>query len=174
MVKRSLVRISLAAAFAVALYGGLAMAASNECSRVGMWHGEGDAGFTWMATASPGANATNGQFTLEWIVIDPTLGGFFPDVARVTNAFGVWKKVDQHTYQFTWMAYGFDADGKLAYTARTSGTESMVNCDRIDIEYVLQLWLTDMDLSTDAPIFCAPGTATEIRMSLVQASCPVP
>ncbi len=176
MSKRRLLAISLALAlaFAVALFGVSTMTASKECSRVGMWHGEGDTGFTWMATVSPGADATSGQFTLEWVLIDPTLGGFFPDVARVTNAFGVWQKVNQHTSKFTWMAYAFDAGGKLAYTARASGTESMVDCDRIDIKYVLQLWLAGMDLSTDAPILCAPGTATETRMSLVQASCPAP
>ena len=174
MANRSLLGISLAVAFAVTLFGGLAMAASNECSRVGMWHGEGDQGFTWMVPVSAGADATNGQFTVEWIVIDPTLGGMFTEAVRVTNGFGVWKKVNKHTYQYTWIAYGLAQDGMVIYTARASGIESMVDCDHFDVTYVLELWLGAADVSVDEPIFYAPGTATERRMPLVQASCPAP
>ena len=174
MVKQSLLGISLAVAFAIALFGGLAMAASKECSRVGMWHGEGDQGFTWMVAASPGADATNGQFTVEWIVIDPTLGGMFTDAVRVTNGYGVWKKVNKHTYQYTWIAYGFDQDGMVIYKARASGTESMVDCDHIAVTYVMELWLVGADISTDQLILCAPGTATETRMAFVQGSCLAP
>jgi len=165
------VRISLAAALAVVMFGVPAMAASNECGRVGTWHGMGDTGFTWMAVDSPGQDATNGQITLEWVMIDPTLGGFFTDAVRVTNGLGVWKKVNQHMYQYTWIAYGLAADGSLVFTGRASGTASMVDCDHIDLTYVVEFWLPGDDISTDPPFFCAPGTAQETRMSLVQASC---
>ncbi len=153
--------------------GGSVMAASDNCSRVGTWHGAGDSGTTWMATDTPGSSATVGQFALEWVSLDPTLGGFFPTVSRGTNALGVWQKVNDHTYEYTWIAYGLDAGGSAVYVARASGIASMANCDHVNLTYALELFLPSQDISTEPPAFgtfC--GTATETRMSLVQATCP--
>ena len=170
--KAGFVKIGLTAALVVVLFSGSATTASNECSRIGTWHGMGDQGFVWMAVDSPGQDATNGQLTIEWVMIDPTLGGFFPDAARITNGIGVWKKVNKQMYQYTWIAYGLDQDGIPIYTGRASGTATLADCNHVNLTYVLELWLAGEDISTDAPFFCAPGTATETRMSFVQASCP--
>jgi len=170
--KAGFVKIGLTAALAVALFSGSATTASNECGRIGTWHGMGDQGFAWMAVDSPGQDATNGQISIEWVMIDPTLGGFFPDAARVTNGLGVWKKVNKHVYQYTWIAYGLDQAGIPIYTGRASGTATLTDCDHVDVTYVLELWLAGDDISSDPPFFCAPGTGVETRMSFVQASCP--
>ncbi|HSB07910.1 MAG TPA: hypothetical protein VLM38_00245 [Blastocatellia bacterium] len=163
----------IAVAVAVFAGSGSVMGESNNCSRVGTWHGAGDSGTTWMATDTPGSSATVGQFALEWVSIDPTLGGFFPTVTRATNALGVWQKVNEHTYQYTWIAYGLAADGSTVYVARASGIASMADCDHVNLTYVLELFLPTQDISTEPPefgSFC--GTATETRMALVQATCP--
>jgi hypothetical protein len=141
------------------------------CSMVGTWHGEDYQGNTWMTMYTPGRNAIYGQVTGEFVLFDPTLGGFFPDAVRVTNPFGVWKKVGWRTYQYTTRAYGLDQDGGVVYTWRVSGETELVDCDYVDSTFVMELWLGDADISTDPPIFCVPGTAWEIRMPLVQASC---
>lgn len=144
---------------------------SNNCSNVGTWQGLGDTGFTWMNIITPGANATVGQLDLEWVLVDPTLFGFFPEAVRVTNAIGVWEKVNRHTYVVTWVAWGFDMNGVPVYVGRLSGTDTMLDCDHIDVDYVLEVFLPGQDMDTDPPIFCANGHASETRMPLVQAIC---
>jgi len=153
------------------LAGGPGAGGSNNCSNVGTWLGLGDTGFTWMNTITPGANATVGQLDIEWVLIDPTLFGFFPDAVRVTNATGVWEKVNRQTYMVTWMAWGFDVNGFPLYVGRLSGTDTMVGCDELDVGYVLEIFLPGQDMNTEPPIFCANGHATETRMPLVQAIC---
>jgi hypothetical protein len=143
------------------------------CSKVGMWHGAADLGITWMAVNTPGQNAFNGQMTLEWVLIDPTLGAPpFSNTVRVTNAYGVWKKAGWRTYLFTWIGYGLDEGGGVVYTARASGEGYLVDCDHVDIDYVLEVWLAGDDISMDPPLICVEGTAEETRMPLVQASRP--
>lgn len=145
------------------------------CGKVGTFHGEApDMGITWMVVNTPGQNADNGQFTVEWTEIDPTLGIPMPpftDAVRVTNASGVWKKVSRNVYEFTWIAYGLDQDGFLAYSARASGTAKLTDCDHVDMNYVLELWPEGYDIYNDPPIVAAPGTGVETRMPLVQATC---
>ena len=142
---------------------------SNSCSRVGTWHGLGDSGISWMATDTPGSNATVGQIALEWVVIDPTLGGFFQTAVRATNPLGVWQKVNQRKYTYTWIAYGLDAGGLPVYVARASGMASMVDCDHVRLTYALELFDPAQDISTESPLFgTVTGTATETRMALVQ------
>lgn len=163
---------TLIAAVTVLAGSGSVLGASNSCSRVGTWHGAGDSGITWIASDTPGSSATVGQFALEWVSIDPTLGGFFPTVTRATNALGVWQKVNEYAYQYTWIAYGLAVNGSAVYVARASGIASIVDCDHANLTYALELFDPGQDISTDSPAFgtyC--GTATETRMSLVQATC---
>lgn len=141
------------------------------CGKLGTFHGEAaDMGITWMVVNTPGQNAIHGQFTVEWIEIDPTLGGF-PDAVRITDASGVWEKTGWNVYKYTWIAYGLDQNGFLVYSARASGTAKMTDCNHVDLNYVLELWPAGFDIYTNPPIVCVPGTATETRMPLVQASC---
>jgi hypothetical protein len=147
------------------------LAASNSCTVVGTWYGAGDSGITWIGTMTPGGSATVGQLTMEWVLMDATLGGFFPSAVRVTDGMGVWQKGKKQSYAYTWVAYAFDANGALVYSARASGTRTSVNCDLWSVTYVLELWLPNQDMETDPPYFCAPGTATETRMTLVQSHC---
>ena len=151
--------------------GGDAIAASNNCTTVGTWFGVTADGTTWMDTVTPGSSATVGQMNLEWVVLDPTLGGFLPQAVRATNAVGVWEKVNEKNYQYTWVVYVLDANGAPVFVARASGTESLVDCDHMNITYVLEVFFPGQDMNAEPPFFCYAGTATETRMPLVQAVC---
>lgn len=142
-----------------------------ECSIVGTWYGVGDSGTTWTDVATPGVSGTVGQFDMEWIALDATLGGYFPDAVRATRAGGVWRQLNVRTFQYTWIAYGLAADGSLVYTVRVNGTKAREGCNSLSLTYVLELWLPNQDVSTDPPFFCMPGTATETRMKVVQTTC---
>jgi hypothetical protein len=171
--KRILWIAVIAVALAVFAGSGSVMGGANNCSRVGTWHGVGDSGTTWTAIDTPGSSATAGQLSLEWVSLDPTLGGFFPTVARVTNASGVWQMENERTYRYTWIAYGFAADGSTVYVARASGIVSMADCDHANLTYVLELFQPTQDISTEQPAFGSfCGTAIETRMTLVQPTCP--
>ena len=154
------------------------------CSRVGTWYGTGDQGYSWIAIDGLGQSAINGHIIVEWIEIDPTLGIAEPPfsyVVRVTNAIGIWKKVSNQIYQYTWVAYGLAQNGDVVYTARASGTAELVDCDNVDMNYVLEFWPGKIVFSTDPddvppdPILTTPlGFGSETRMPLVQATCQSP
>lgn len=167
--KRMLVTLVIYAVFGAALTFADSNAA-KECSMPGTWSGVGDSGTTWIDVASRGVNATAGQFTMEWVSLDPTLGGYFPKAIHVTPGVGIWQLV-KSKFQYTWTAYAFDAKGAEVYLVRTSGTKSKTDCNHLSITYVLQLWLPTQDPSVDEPYWCAPGTATETRIPIVQATC---
>jgi hypothetical protein len=140
---------------------------------VGTWQGENSQGGAWFTVYTPGQNAFNGQVTGEFVLIDPTINGFFPEAVRVTNPVGVWKKVGWRRYQYTTRAYGLDQYGDVVYTWRISGESELLDCDHAESTYsVIELWYGDADVSTEPPDLCFPGgTTLETRVPLVQASC---
>jgi hypothetical protein len=160
-------RCVLIVVVALVVGSGVGLAQSRECGRVGTWFGQGDAGFTWMAIDTPGVSATAGQFHLEWVRFDPTLGGFFPMVVRVTKPQGVWEKVNASKYKFPWVAYAFDANAAMAFVVRTSGLATMAGCDQVNMTYTLELFAPGQDIWRDTPLFAFPGTAVEKRMPVV-------
>ena len=147
----------------------------EPCIQVGTWQGEDPmSGMIWFSVYTPGQNTYNGQVTVEFIQIDPTLGlsGYFPefaDAVRVTNPVGVWKKVGWRRYQYTTRAYGLDENGKVVYTWRVSGETELLDCDHSTSTSVTELWLAGDDIS-DCPLLCFPGAEEETRVPLVQAS----
>lgn len=164
--------IVLAAIFAVAVFAGSGgvMAPSDNCSHVGTFFGE-SGGATWMVANSPGKGVTEGQMVVEWVSWDPTFGGGFPAV-RTTNPMGVWEKVNEKIYKFTWVAYGLGADGSVVYVARASGVSTTVDCDHLNFTFVMEFFSPAQDISKDPPAFgCMNGEGTETRMLLVQAAC---
>jgi hypothetical protein len=162
-------RCALLVVVALMLGSGVALAQSNNCGRVGTWFGQGDSGITWIAGDNPGTSATVGQVALEWVLMDPTLGGFFPDAVRVTNARGVWEKVNQNKYKYTWVAYAFDGAGQPVFVARASGDATMAGCDTVNITYALALFSPGQKIWSDTPEYGTfPGTALETRMPMVK------
>lgn len=178
MVTRKVLRsgIILAAIFAVVFFAGSgsAMAASKNCSNVGTFIGsDTDLGTTWVVTMTRGQSATVGELLQEWVSItDPTFGGKV-SAARLTDAMGVWKKVNGKKFQFTWIAYGFDAGGVMVCAVRASGVGTMTQCDQVELTYVLEFFGPTQDISAETPTYgtvCGAGIQT--RMALVQVSCP--
>lgn len=150
----------------------------GPCTMVGTWQGENLQGGAWFTVYTPGQNAFNGQVTGEFIQIDPTFFGSFPNTVRVTNPVGVWKKVGWRRYQYTTRAFGLDEYGDVVYIWRISGESELVDCDHCETTTsVIELWYgEDVDISTDIsivpPNLCVPGGFTyETRIPLVQASC---
>lgn len=157
--------LALAIAASLAVGGTSAMAGSNTCSRVGTWFGAGDTGFQWLAVDSPGASATAGQITLEFSLIEPTFGGYFPTAVRVTTALGVWEKLNHRKYRYTWIACGIDAGGNQVYVGRATGMAVLADCDHVNLTYTAEFFDPAQDISTEEPAYGAfPGTAEETRM----------
>lgn len=169
MNKQRILGIALAAA---ALMGGASMsqAVAGECGIVGSWFGQDPATpLRWMGMHTPGTNATTGQVGIDWVLVEPTFGGKFP-ASQMTVGRGVWEKVKQGSYRYTWFSYGLmQAPPPLpsslmvpVYLARVSGTATLPTCDHKDIAYTVEFFSPDMTTLYHT----ATGTGTEERMPL--------
>jgi hypothetical protein len=169
MTRQKTLGIALAVA---ALMGGasLAHAGASECGIVGSWFGQDPATqLRWMGMHTPGTSATSGQIGIEWVLVDPSFGGQFP-ASQMTAGSGVWEKVKQGSYRYTWFSYGMmQAPPPLpssmmvpVYLARISGTATMPTCDHKDITYTAEFFSPDMGMLYHT----ATGTGTEDRMPL--------
>ena len=162
------VRIALGIVIVLMMGSEIGLAQSNNCGRVGTWFGRADSGITWMAIDLRGVSAAAGQVELDWVMIDPTLGGFFPTVVRATAGKGVWESVNQSKYRYTWVAYGLDAAGQQVFVARASGFATTAGCNQVNITYTLELFAPVQDIWSAPPSFGAiTGTAVEKRMPMV-------
>jgi len=165
MVRRCVLFVVLA----LVLGSGVGLAQSNNCTIVGTWmHSSGAADvFTWTLVATPGANATVGQLDYEWVLVSSGLGGMFSTAVRTTNPNGVWEKVKQGEYKFTWVAYGLDIDGKVVYVLRPHGVATMTTCDAFNFIGTYDVFLPDQDIWNDTPWRSVPVNEPHWRMPLV-------
>jgi hypothetical protein len=69
------------------------------------------------------------------------------------------------------MVWGFDAEGFPLSVGRLSGIDTMMGCDKLEVDSALEILLPDQDIESEPPFFFAPGRASETRMSFVQAIC---
>lgn len=177
MNKRQVLGMAMAGivgAFAVAAP---AQAEAINCTRVGTWFGEAaDAGLKWLGNHTQGTSATTGQLSFEWVQVDPSYGGQFPAL-RLTSGEGVWAKVNQTTYKYTWFAYGLRpvATGYPPpmpasimvpiYALKVTGTGVKTSCDETQITYTAEFLSPDLTTTYHT----ASGTATEKRMLLTAA-----
>jgi hypothetical protein len=154
------------------LAGGNARAAGDECSIAGAWFGSCSIGPTWVDNFNPGLTATSGQCILEWVLVDPTLGGYFPTAVKGTPGVGVWKwNKDIHNYDFTFVNYGLDAGGQIVWVGRTSGTGELTDCDHVVFDFGLEVWMPGQDMNTDPPVACISGTGSKTRVQHAQPVC---
>ena len=162
MIKRYAMGVALATALSLAAGG--AWSASNDCGRVGTWTGETTGpGFQWIATDTPGMSATTGQMSLEFIVFPKGLILNY-GADRLTNGKGVWEKVKQGEYEFSWVAYGVNTAATpmtTVYMIRVSGSILHDGCDEADISYTIEFFKPPGTL-----VSTSTGTATETRMRL--------
>jgi len=161
-------RIALVAVIALIMGSGVGFAQSKNCGVVGTWTHWED--FAWVGVVSPGMNATVGQIDMEWILWDPTIGGAHPlltTAVRTTGPKGVWEKVNEREYKYTWVAYGLNAAGALVYALRAVGVGTIAGCDRFDITGRLQLFAPNQNIWTDEPVLWVPIDEFATRMPLV-------
>lgn len=171
MIKQQVLKIALAASAALLGSGGIAHAAASECGIVGTWFGhDPGTGLRWLGTETAGTSTTTGQIDIAWAFVDPSFGGQFP-ATQMSAGKGVWEKVRQGTYQYTWYAYGqVPAPTSMpaglmvpVYVMRISGTATMPTCDRKDITYKAEFFSLDMTTLYHS----ASGVSTEDRVPLV-------
>jgi len=143
----------------------------GHCPLEGTWLATVDIGAQFFAQYAGGATGTGGALTVEWILFDPTLFGNFPTAVRVTQAQGLWEQKTATAYEYTWIAYGFDAEGNPLYAIRGSGTGTLTECDTIDFDWVMEVFPYPLDPLVDDPFACMSGTGSKHRIPLVQATC---
>jgi hypothetical protein len=158
-------RCALVVVVALVVGSGVGLAQSNPCTVVGTWIHSHEQN-SWLGVVTPGVNATGGQLALDWVVFDPTLEGRFPAV-RTTGPKGVWEKVNQREYKYTWVAYGLSAAGLPVYVLRASGIGTLAGCDRFDIGGWLELFVSPFDIWNGTPLLRMPLDEFAMRMPLV-------
>lgn len=140
------------------------------CVLPGSWLGEVDIGARFFAQYNPDGLA-RGSVTIEWIVVDPTLFGNFPEAVHATQGVGVWRMENWYTYSYTWIAYGLDEYGMPVYAIKTSGEGTIRDCHSTDFDWVMEIFPAPLDpLLDDAP-FCLAGLGTKQRIPIAQGTC---
>ena len=144
----------------------------RPCSLQGAWLSEVDIGARFFVNYASGASATGGPLAVEWIAGDPTLFGAFPAAVSLTQGVGTWQRVTGHSYQYTWISYGLDADGQPLYAWKGSGTGVIQGCNMIVFDYVAEIFPMPLNPLLDEPVSCISGSGTKARLPIDLASCP--
>lgn len=144
----------------------------RPCSLQGAWLSEVDIGARFFVSYASGASATSGPLAVEWIAGDPSLFGAFPAAVSLTQGVGTWQRVTGHSYRYTWISYGLDADGQPLYAWKGSGTGVIQGCNMIVFDYVAEIFPMPLDPLLDDPVDCIEGSGTKVRMPIELASCP--
>jgi hypothetical protein len=189
--KTSKMALALAAIIAlVAIFPCAAVAAGpDECNLIGTWAGNAGDDMYWMAVHTAGSTKNSGTMLMDWIYIDKGLlnavEGFDSlegSYTHLTPGHGVWEKVAEGIYNYTWYAYGiyeadFDDDGIIdkmpGYVVRVTGTATSDGCDTINIDYSYEIrkpegWPPQgMDENWDL-LYSTTGQASEFRVKVVE------
>jgi len=140
------------------------------CALPGSWVGEVDIGARFFAQYNLEGWA-RGSVTIEWIMVDPTLFGYFPEAVRATQGAGVWRMENWYTYSYTWIAYGLDENGMPVYAIKTSGMGTIRDCHSTDFDWVMEVFPTPLDpLLDDTPV-CLAGFGTKQRIPIALGTC---
>jgi hypothetical protein len=100
-----------------------------------------------------------GNLQLEGFLSDYTLFGAFPTAVSGTHAKGAWKRTGNRSFEYSWLAYAFDASGAVVYILKASGTlEMSYDCMKGTITANNRLYAPDQDpLGDEPPAYgCAP------------------
>lgn len=156
---------------------GFVAASPPPCTVEGAWLSQADVGAVFFKVANRGANATSGSLSIEWVAMDPTLFGNFPDAVKLTQGVGVWSArltegVERsRPTHYTWMAYGLGSDGLPIYVLVVSGTDTMQDCNNLAFDYVMEIFLASQDPFVDEPVACMEGTGVKHRIPATVGSC---
>jgi hypothetical protein len=175
---RSAGLVPVACALLLVIVGASPPAQAQPCTVEGAWISEADVGAVFFKVANRGANANSGTLFIEWVVMDPTLFGNFPDAVTLTQGVGVWQHhlnedvAGNRETHYTWMAYGLGSDGLPVYVVvKVSGADTLQSCNTIAFDYVMEIFLASQDPFVDPPIACIEGTGVKHRIPVTAASC---
>lgn len=169
--------VPVACAFLLAIGSVPAAASSPPCTVEGAWLSQADVGAVFFKVANRGASATNGTLFIEWVAMDPTLFGNFPDAVKLTEGVGAWRTdiqedaARQRSFNYTWMAFGLGADGLPQYVILVSGVDTMESCNSLAFDYTMEIFLASQDPFVDEPVACMAGTGVKQRIPVTAGSC---
>lgn len=175
--RRSAGLVPVACALLLAVGSVPASSSSPPCTVEGAWLCQADVGAVFFKVANRGSSATNGTLFVDWVAMDPTLFGNFPDAVRLTQGVGVWNTVIAEDsdrprgYHYTWMGYGLGADGLPVYVLLVSGTDTLQGCDAVTFDYTMEIFLASQNPFVDDPVACMAGTGVKQRIPVTTGSC---
>jgi hypothetical protein len=140
------------------------------CALPGSWVGEVDIGARFFAQYNLDG-LRGGSLTIEWIVVDPTLFGNFPQAVHATQGAGVWRMENRNTYSYTWIAYGLDEYGMPVYAIKTSGMGTIRDCHSTDFDWVMEIFPAPLNPLLDEPPVCLSGFGTKQRIQIDLGTC---
>lgn len=189
--RSSIMTLALAAIIAlVAVFPCTAVAAGpDECNLIGTWAGNAGNDMHWLAVHTAGSTKNGGTMLMDWVYINKNLlnvVGTLPEgsFTRLTPGRGVWEKIAEGKYNYTWYAYGIyempdsDDDGINEeipmYIVRVTGTATSDGCDTINIDYYYEIRKAEgwppqgMDDGNWDLLYSTSGHASEYRVKVVE------
>jgi hypothetical protein len=130
----------------------------------------------FIATFHSGPKSDEGNIDMQFITADWTVFGTFPTAVSGTHPKGVWKRTGSRSFEWSWIAYAYDASGALVYILKPSGTVNFaLRCKNAVITANMSLYAPDQDpLGEDPPAFgCVPypGPITMRLYELGKITC---
>jgi len=126
---------------------------------------------TYTSTAD---SISSGSTVMQVFGGDPTLGGFFPTVVRLSPDMGVWRRTGARSWDFTLIHYGLDAGAQPVFIVKSSGSGLFAHgCGEYTSDGTFSLYDASQDpLGDEPPMYgCYPlGLAYGKRMT-VEAPC---
>ena len=99
-----------------------------------------------------GKSNNEGTNLFEYPNFDATLGGNFP-AERIGSMRGNWKRTGGNTFDYTFMGFGYNADGTAVYIAKVSGqVELILDCQYQKTTSVMEVFMPYMNPFHDTPV----------------------
>lgn len=117
----------------------------------GAWYGRTDIGLRFMLSNVP--LDPDGRRMVATVSItdqqDPTLGGLFPTAVPIGTAHGEGIRTGTHSFEYTVIASGHDAQQRLLFFLESSGTQTIRDRDTFDMIGTLAVFLPSQDADGD-------------------------
>lgn len=150
----------------------------------GSWIAKGQIG-QWMYSFSPSdPSGREAAFQGTIHVIDPTLGGLFPDVQYVTDLIGQAVVTSPGEAAYTVVEYAMKKVGAIpekVVIIVDSGTVRRIAPGKAEVHHNIALYLPSQDADEDglpdkgqSPILCLPFTSLDTRLPILPPCTPAP
>lgn len=165
----------------------------TPCELVGSWTGYADnpeyPAMVWSAIHTATDQSGNyGTMQINFVYVASgliTWYNHYPNVTHLSPGNGIWEKIGEGQYRYTWYAYGMntfedDQTGLIttphhpAYTIRVSGFATIADSNTVSILYLYELFdysdsfITPQNMESKTPAHFTSGEAIEFRNPLFQ------